>query len=68
MCISWEALTGVIYSFICLLCKYRPKVGGTHGLVALAVLILLVAVWESSSDDLTQVATPVLSLETPGPR
>lgn len=43
--------------------KYRPGVG-KDGAVALAVMILLVVVWESSSDDLTQVVTLVVSLET----
>lgn len=43
--------------------KYRPGVGGRWGPVALAVMILLVVVWESSSDDLTEVVTLVVSLE-----
>lgn len=38
--------------------------GGRWGPVALAVMILFVVVWESSSDDLTQVVTLVVSLET----
>lgn len=44
--------------------NYRPRVGGRWGPVALAVMILFVVVWESSSDDLTQVVTLVVSLET----
>lgn len=44
--------------------NYRPGVGGRRGPVALAVMILLVIVWESSSDDLAQVVALVVSLQT----
>ena len=44
--------------------NYRPGAGGRRGPVALAVMILLVIVWESSSDDLAQVVALVVSLQT----
>ena len=57
---NWGAFILSFVSFV----NYRPGVGGRRGPVALAVMILLVVVWESSSDDLTQVVTLVVSLET----